>query len=207
MKVRNAVLAVALVGATFAVTRAVYSQDGDGQQPGMPTAEQVKAMAELAAPGEEHAKLASLVGTWDTEMTCEMGGQPMTSRGTMTTEALLGGRVLLSRFSGDMGGTPFEGVELKGYDNQKKQHWSVWSDSMGTGYLPLAGRRGEDGSVAYTSEPFDCPMNGPCTMEIVTRTVDADHVEAEMVMKPEGGPAQRSTLRYTRREMVVKPGR
>src|SRR6185436_2307139 len=128
---RPLVACAVVAAATFAVTRAVYSQDlgaGNGHDgpAGKPPEEVMKAMQERAATNEEHTKLASLVGTWDAEMNCPTMGR---SKGTLTTESVLGGRVLLSRFSADMNGQPYEGVELRGYDKDKKQFWVVWCDN------------------------------------------------------------------------------
>lgn len=192
---------VAVAALALVATRSAWSGDDAPKDapPGMPTAEEMQAMLELAAPNEEHAELAKLVGTWDCEMSMDMGGQEMKSSGSMTTESILGGRVFLSRFQGDFGGMPFEGVELKGYDKAKKEHWSVWCDSMGTGFLAFHGRRGKDGTVASASDAYNCPVNGPCTMTITSKLVDADHVDAVMTMITAGKPASVSKMRYTRR--------
>ncbi len=197
MRFRHVFAAAVLVAATFVVTRAVYSQEGEGKDAGagMPSEEEMKAMIEMATPNEEHAKLAAMVGTWDTVMTCE--GMPAPCVGTVTTESLLGGRVFLSRFQGDMGGMPMEGMELKGYDKEKKEHWSVWCDSMMTGNMVSHGQRDGD-TISYDFDAIDW-AGAKFDMSVVLKAVDADHLTADMTMQVEGKPDQKSTIKYTRR--------
>ncbi len=201
MAVRHVVGAAALVAATFFATRVVYSDDaGKAGAGAMPSEEEcMKMIAERAATVEEHAKFARFAGTWDAELTCVEGGAERKSKGTNTTESLLGGRVLLSKFKGEMGGMPFEGVELSGYDKEKKQHWTIWCDSFGTGYIRMLGERNKDGNVALTSDEFDC-MGMKFVGRAVTKVVDADHHDFEFVSTSPGVPENKMTIRYARRK-------
>jgi len=202
MAVRHVVAGAAIAAATFVATRAVYSDEaGKKDAGGKPSDEQMwKEMTQRAAPVEEHAKLAALAGTWDADVTCTCSGEgEQKSKGTLTAESLLGGRVLFSKFKGEMGGHPFEGIELQGYDKEKKQNWTVWCDSMGTSYLRFAGARNGEGNVATTSDEFDC-MGTKYVGNAVTKVVDADHVMFDMVNTSPGQPDQKMSIRYTRRK-------
>lgn len=108
MKFRTLFLSLAAVAASAAV----YAFQPNMQ---MPTA------------GAEHKALQRAVGNWDA--TLDMGeGEP--SKGTMLVEAGPGGFTILSHFKADMGGMPFEGRAIDGYDPIKKKFVSVWADSM-----------------------------------------------------------------------------
>jgi hypothetical protein len=199
MALRHVASAVVLVAGTFAVTRAVYSQDEEKKGGGMPSDEEMKQMAERATLAPEHAKLAAGVGTWDSVMTWKgEDGKEMTSKGVMTAESLLGGRVILAKLKAEMMGQPFEGVELRGYDKEKKQYWSVWCDSYGTGHMRFTGTE-KDGAVALASEPFETGGE-TYTMRLNVKHVDADHITTEMVHGAAGKPESRSTIEYTRRK-------
>jgi len=209
MSVRQVVALVAVGAAGLAAgallaPRVAFSEDVS-KPAGAPSEEEMKKMmAERAALSEEHKKLAALAGTWDAEIDCSgcaaTGGEaPKPSKGTFKTESALGGRVFLSRFQGEMGGMPFEGIELRGYDKEKKQHWTIWCDSMGTGFLRFLGERAADGSVAMKSDAYDC-MGTSAVANTVTKVADADHMSFEMTSTSAGAPDQKMTIKYTRRK-------
>lgn len=187
MAVRHVVAAAFLVAATFAATRAVYSQDKPAEPPKMPSEEEMMKMAaERAALVDEHKKLAEFVGTWDAVMIATgMDGKETREAGTTTIESVLGGRALLTRYKGTMMGQPYEGIGLEGYDKEKKQNWSIWCDTTGTSSMKFTGTRNADGFVAMKSEAFDCGM-GPCTMDYVMKVTDKDHMTMESVTHMSG---------------------
>ena len=198
--------AAGLAAGALLAPRDAFSEDvSKPAASGAPSQEQMqKMMAERAALSDEHRKLAVFAGTWDAEIDCggccASGGEaPPPSKGTLTTESALGGRVLLSRFKGDMGGMPFEGIELRGYDKEKKQHWTIWCDSMGTGFLKFLGDRGSDGNVALKSDAYDC-MGMTAVMNTVTKVTDPDHVAFELTSQSAGVPDQKMKIQYTRRK-------
>ncbi|MDM7914019.1 MAG: DUF1579 domain-containing protein [Candidatus Eisenbacteria bacterium] len=136
----------------------VRAQEAPG---GMSEEEMMKKMTELATPGEQHQRLARLVGNWKTSVKMWMGpGEPTTSSGTATCESVLGGRYVQSRHTGNFGGMPFEGLGIDGYDNAKKQYFSAWFDNMGTGMMTMTGQPSSDGDgMTYTGTSFE-PMQG-----------------------------------------------
>lgn len=80
---------------------------------------------------KELAILAEDAGTWEATLTCTPpgGGQPMTEKGTEVVVPICDGKWQWSDFNGTMGGQPFEGHGLTGFDAEKKQYISFWISS------------------------------------------------------------------------------
>ena len=116
--------------------------------------EMMKKAQELGSPGEWHAKLNPLVGTWDVETRMWMGGEgagePMVSKGNSTNSWILGGRFLRQDFQGEMMGQPFTGIGLTGYDNFSKKYVSMWIDDMSTVLSTMEGSVDRTGTVFTT---------------------------------------------------------
>src|SRR6476646_4676177 len=98
---------------------------------------ELEAFMKLSQPGEHHAHLKQMVGTFDVDMeiVAAPGAPPTKSKGSQKSHMLLDGRYLASEYTGDMMGMPFRGMSLMGYDNQKKKYFNAWIDSMSTGIL------------------------------------------------------------------------
>lgn len=147
----SAVLVVALSTASWA----------DDKVPKNPE-EFARAMAEAGKPGPEHARLASLEGTWT--YTCKFwldpSQPPMESKGTIERRLILGGRFLEERVTGtNFDGKPgFEGLSLLGYDNGRKKYTSTWNCNMGTGTCLGLGSADESGTkLTFQTEAY-CPL-------------------------------------------------
>lgn len=203
MKIRSAVVALSLVVGTFAVTRAVYSQEKPAEAPAAPSPEEIeKVLAERAAMAEEHKRLAELAGTWDADCRMWMApGEPVRSKGTMESRLELGGRVLVSTYKGEFAGKPFEGIDVRGYDKEKRQHWTIWCDSMGTGHMRSVGARDKDGNIALESEPMEW-MGQQYKSRVVVKTIDKDTFVMESFGSVVGTPGEMKEMeiRYTRRK-------
>jgi len=109
-------------------------------------------MAEMmknAQPGPDHAVLAEMTGTWKAKLKSWFApGPPTESEGTMVNSMILGGRVLEGKFSGSFMGQPMKGVSMMGYDNSKKEYWSLWADDMSTGTMWQLGGPAKDKVIA-----------------------------------------------------------
>lgn len=91
------------------------------------------AMARYGQPGEQHRWLQALVGSWTTQTRAWMGpGKPVESTGSSEIKAILGGRFVEERFSGQFMGKPFEGQGLVGYDLGRQKFVNTWIDNLGT---------------------------------------------------------------------------
>jgi hypothetical protein len=95
-------------------------------------------MMSLPKPGPELQTLKSTVGTWDAtvEMTSAPGAP--TSKGTETVKEV-GGLWFVADFKSEMGGAPFEGHGVSGYDTVKKKYVGTWVDSMTTSMMSSEG--------------------------------------------------------------------
>jgi len=127
-----------------------------------PSQAELEAFMKLSQPGEHHAHLKQMVGTFDVEMEMVMapGAPPQKSKGVQKSAMLLDGRYLHSDYTGDMMGMPFRGMSLMGYDNQKKKYFNAWVDSMSTGILVFEGTCDQTGKVFTFTGEYDDPMTG-----------------------------------------------
>ena len=83
------------------------------------------------------------------------GADPMPMQATARTEVLLGGRYIVEEFKSDFMGMPFEGRLIQGYDNLTQQYWSLWTDSMSTGYWISHGTETSPGKVEFEGTVID----------------------------------------------------
>jgi hypothetical protein len=98
-----------------------------------------------AKPGPEHEKLKKFEGEWDA--TVKFGGGE--AKGTSHYKVTMGGFWLRHHFTADLGGMPFEGQGVTGYDPRKKKYVSTWADSMEPYLTVLEGTFADDGKT-YT---------------------------------------------------------
>lgn len=161
----------------------------------------MKAWEKYATPGSEHADLAKMEGEWTTEMedlTPGMGGEKST--GTSTAKMIMGGRILQEEFKGTTMGMPFEGMALTGYDNQLKQYWSTWIDSMGTGIMTSRGTA--SGDKMEMNGQMTCPMHDKpgTTHSVLTEMGPDKHVLNMTMTGPDGSMMGAMRITYTRKK-------
>jgi hypothetical protein len=154
------------------------------------------------APGEHHAHMKQMVGTFDVEMDMVMapGAPPQKTKGVQKSQMMLDGRYLHGDYTGDMMGMPFHGMSLMGYDNQKKKYFSAWVDSMSTGLLVFEGTCDEAGKVFTFNGEYDDPMTGRhLKVRTVSKFVSPDRYTFEWFETgPEGKEARTMYATYTR---------
>ena len=105
-------------------------------------ADQQKMMEEymkLLALGPNHDYFKDFVGKWDVKTTAWMtpGAEPAVSRNVSEATLILGGRFLMTKFSGNIFGQAFEGLQIDGYDNLTKKYVTFWIDNSSTGFYFL----------------------------------------------------------------------
>jgi hypothetical protein len=193
---------IALVAAILLVATATWAQQA-GEQPEMPSPEQMEAVMKLLQPGEHHEHLAQAVGKWTTvaKMWQMPGAPPTESEGTSEIVAVMDGRYLQMTFDGTFMGQPFKGMGIDGYDNIRKKHVGSWIDTMGSGIMNHEGTCSDDHKVVTTHAEVDDPMSGQrVKMRQVTTTIDKDHFKYEaFVNNPTGeGEMQVMEITYTR---------
>jgi hypothetical protein len=159
------------------------------------------AMAKYANPGEMHAFLKPLAGTWTTKTKMMMAGQESTSDGTCERAWLMGGRFLQSKYTGMMGpNMPFEGMELLGYDLRKNEPTSVWIDNMGTSITTSTKGTIDKASKTVTVySDFPDPISGKSlTYKMVTKIVDENNHTFSMIGNKDGKDVTEMEIAYTR---------
>ncbi len=211
MHVKKFWIAVAAVGVCIMVTSHVLSQDADDKAPkGMPamSAEDMAHMQEylkLMQPGEEHKRLQSYVGKWDTVTKIWMGGPgtpPMTSTGMSTFKSVLDGRWLMEEHAGSMMGMPYNGIGMMGYDNYKNLYVGTWFSNMGTEMLQMAGARNPKSGTVTMYGSMDEPqlsVHGR-TVKYVTTPTDDDHFSFQIIDLHAGDDYKVIEISYTRRK-------
>ena len=106
---------------------------------------------QAGTPGEHHEHLAAFAGEWQVEgkMWMEPGSDPMPISGVMKAKMILGGRYLMTKYSSEFMGQPFEGIGFDGYDNIKGKYVGTWMDTMST-MMPTFHGKCEDGGKTRT---------------------------------------------------------
>jgi hypothetical protein len=132
-------------------------------------------MMKAMQPGENHKRLASFAGSWTTHVKVWMmpGQPPAESDGTMEAKWVMGGRYMMSNFTGSFMGQPFEGQATDGYDNLTGKYVSTWIDNQGTGMLNTSGTCDAGCKVlTETGEMMDPMTNKKTTYKSVVTFVD-----------------------------------
>ena len=139
-------------------------------------------------PGPRHQHLLDMVGRWSTVQKMWMGpGEPETTEGACEYVAILGGRYIQGRYTSTFMGQPFEGFSIDGYDNHQGRYFSLWLDSMGTGYFLAHGQGSEDGKrMEHAGAMYD-PMQGKeIRSRSLTEVLDRDTVRFTMWHQADG---------------------
>ncbi len=157
----------------------------------------------LPKPTPHHLAMKAAEGTWDAVVTMQMapGKPPMESKGVEVNKVLAGGLWMQSEFSSEMGGVPFEGRGLFGYDSALGKHVGTWVDSMVTSQAITKGTC-KGGCQEVTMYFQGVGMDGkPAAYKEVSVKVDEDHRKMTMFIKGKDGKfAQNMEIVYTRRK-------
>lgn len=109
------------------------------------------------SPSPEHTLFQKMVGTWDAEVTNNMGPSPEKSKGTMVSRAV-GPMWIVSDFKGEHMGAPFEGHEVCGWDPSKQKYTTLWVDTMKA--TATTGEGTYDATGRKLTMNTECSMNG-----------------------------------------------
>jgi len=149
----------------------------------------LEAYAKAMAVTENHGHLKFFVGKWDVKSTMWTfpGTPPTTSQNTGEVTSILGGRFIMTKFSGTMMGQPFEGVQINGYDNMQKKYLTFWIDSSSTTFFLFSGTFDAAKKTWTDTGRWADPMGGTTPVRSVTRIVGPDEYIYEMYMgMPDG---------------------
>lgn len=185
----------------------------DAAASGMPSADEMKMMMEMAQPNENHKLLADLNGSWSYVVKMWMDGdtskKPMESKGTAVRKSIMDGKF----FSMDVNGTmempdehgklksmPFHGMGIEGYDNARKKFVGTWMDSMGTGMMNSEGDYdAASKTFTYTGEYTMMPGMTEKIKEVLKLT-DKDHMVFEWYENRGGKETKTMEIDYTRKK-------
>ena len=153
---------------------------------------------EPQTPGPEHTHLEKMVGTWDTVM--EMGGQK--SRGTATYKSICSGMWITSDFESDLGGIPYQGHGMDGYDQMKKKYIGYWFDSMTSAPMSFEGNFDANHKVLTMTGSSPGPDGKPQRFHTTTEMQGTDRMIFKMFMvaTADGKEELSFTIEYTRRK-------
>jgi hypothetical protein len=209
----TAVLTAALlVAPTFA--QETKPNDTTASPAGQPNEKEMMAkMMELAKPGENHKLLADLSGNWSYTVKMWMNpdpqAPPMTSSGTATRKAMMGGRYFQMDVKGEMKmpgedgkmkNMEFRGMSIEGYDNVKQKFVGTWIDNMGTAVMMSEGNYDPaTKSFTYNSEMEPVPGMKTKVREVV-KIVDKDHHTFEWYEDRGGQEMKTMEINYTRKK-------
>src|SRR5262249_52758991 len=162
-------------------------------------------MMKAATPGAQHAMLAKLAGEWTCTVKYQMDpAQPwQESQSTATVTTLMDGRYVQETDSGQMGGMPFTGMGVYGFDNVGGRYVSTWIEKRGTGIETSVGTPDASGKVITWSSTMNDPMTGkPMKSRMVTTMIDDNHHTLEMFGIPPGGKKEmkRMSIDYVRKQ-------
>jgi Protein of unknown function (DUF1579) len=153
-----------------------------------------------AKPAPEHTMLMKRVGTWDADTKVYMGPQPTMSKATMTYERV-GDFWVVGHYKGDMGGVPFTGIELSGYDPEHEEFVSYWVDG---GSPEMSATHGTwnagTKTMTMTSRKTELdPMTGK-QAKMVNETVVKDDDTLVFTMRFEDSQQPMMEINYKRRK-------
>jgi hypothetical protein len=116
----------------------------------------------METPAKEHELLKKLAGDWNAvlHMMCEE------IPGKEHSELIAGGLWLTTTFTADMGGAPYEGHGVLGYDKAKKKYVSVWVDPSRTDIDMM------EATVEGTARVGSTMMMGMTGEKVKTRVVE-----------------------------------
>jgi len=193
---KSAVVAIAFVGVagllagSFAIAGEKPTDakgKGDMQLPPGVDPAHMQACMEAGMPGKNHAWLQKMVGTWKGTSQMWMSPEvtePMKSECSEVITGLMDGRFIQTEMSGDMGGMPFTGRGVTGFDNVSKKFVGTWIDNCGTGIMTGTGDQSADGKTMKWEFTTNCPVTKkPTTMRITESYTGPDAYTMDFYMK------------------------
>ncbi len=167
-----------------------------------PSAAQMEMMEKLSQPGEYHEMLKNFVGTWtaDVKIWMDPKAPPVVTKGQATFKLIFDGRFLYGDFLGEFMGMPFKGINIMGYDNAKKEFFSIWLDNSTTGLLSAKGTYdAATKKYHFLAETFD-PISGQILemREEASFASDDEYISVTYAKPKDGEEFKNMEMKYTR---------
>lgn len=161
----------------------------------------MEAFVKAGTPGPQHARLAGKAGNYRMEILSwqDPSGEPSVDTGVALRRMVLGGRVMLETTEAQMGGQPFQGMGLSGFDNVSGKYWATWNDSMGTGLMVAQGDCSDTDECTFTGRWNDPITQGEIVARMTSRWPNPDTEIFEMFGPgPDGKEVKMMQITYTR---------
>jgi hypothetical protein len=190
----------------FAVTAIFIGQSySEDKKVNQSQEEMMAVWMKYATPGEHHKALDPLVGSWDCVVKSQM--DPNTpaeeSKGICESHWILDGRYVQEDMSGEMGGMPYKGLGLDGYDNMKQEYTMFWADNMSTAYMVITGPIDPSGKAITLKGSMPDPMNNlkEKKFRAIRRIINSDQNVFEMYdLGPDGKEFLSLEVTYNRKK-------
>ncbi len=193
-------LKTVLFGSLLVVASACATSDKTMTYEGMDPMAAMEAAMTFGTPGPAHADFANQVGAWNASMKMQMepDAPPMTIPGTSTIRTAMGGRYLIENYRCDFMGQPFEGMLIQGYDNLAQEYWTIWIDSMSTGYTLSRGVKISENVIETHGSMHDAQTpDGRPTRSLIEHK-DGTVIFTMFDTAPDGSEMQVMEIEYTR---------
>ena len=157
--------------------------------------------ADPPGPGEEHMLLHAFAGSWDVNVTYQLGGKEFKGKALCEAKWILDGRFLRQEYHSKMQGKDFIVLQFLGYDHGKKKFVELKMDSMDTGVMHNEGTISANGEVITCKGERIDPITGELVkIRTVTTIKDADHYTLEWFLTKSDGKEERAVvLSHTRK--------
>ena len=166
------------------------------------SAAQMEMIEKLMKPGEFHELLKNFLGTWtaDVKMWMDPNAPPIVSKGQATFNLIFDGRYIDGEYLGEFMGAPFKGKSIIGYDNVKKEFFSIWIDNSSTGHYTSTGKYDlNTKKYHFRASTFD-PYTGQ-TMEMREEAYFAskdEYISVTYAKPKDGKEFKNMEMKYTR---------
>ncbi len=164
--------------------------------------EAMQTFQRISSPGENHAILKELAGSWKAKSSFWISpeARPENSTAYVNRRMILGGRFLQEEYNDLSMDKPFKGVGMIGYDNATNEFNYSWFDTMSTGTTNSKGTYNKtNNALMFTGENF-CPFtNEKFTYESKLTMIDSNTNKYEMFKEgPDGKMFKALEVFYTK---------
>lgn len=192
----------AAVVAAFTLMSPVQGQEADGAA-GDDHQAMMEAWEQAGTPGEQHAMLERMAGSWDLEvrMWMDPSAEPTTSSATAERRMVMDGRFLEEETSGSFMDAPFEGYALTGYNNVTGEFEATWIDNHSTIIFISRGELDPDGDGLVFRGTYSDPVTGSEKESRMVLRREGDDREVHEMFEPGPNGEEMKTMEivYTRK--------
>jgi hypothetical protein len=140
------------------------------------------------APGPEHARIATIVGTWvgAASTWLDPSAPPETSTWNIVGTSLLGGRFVRLSYDGVVSGQPHAGELMLAYERDEARYTTTWIDTFHTGTQVLVSTGAPDEEALDVRGSYPAGPDQRWGWRTQIRGVDNGFVIAMFNIGPDG---------------------